>query len=119
MTLQCKYRRIGQIELRKSLGYDEIVAWHPNTYYGKREQMQREGWEFDENGSASRGCVHVHSSCFKNPETCYVVAFVEWNRAHDEYDIRIVGKRYWELDPEEASKVDEIVRDLIEVDDED
>jgi hypothetical protein len=74
--------RINNYECRKSNGsYDyELIKWYPNTYYGTEQQMIDEGWEkvTNPNGtwSLSKDHKHVHESCFKNPESSYLIAFL-------------------------------------------
>lgn len=93
--------RIGNIEYRKVGDNWEIVQWYPNLYYGKESEYTYDpGSEcYTKPGS----CVNISKSCFACPESCIVIAFVVWNKSHDEFDIRSVGTRPWHLDEDTES----------------
>jgi len=84
--------------LGKEGTYEEIVCWYKNPQYGTEKRLKKEGWTFDKDGDAHLDNCHIHHGMFKTKELCYTVAFVEWNNAHDEFDVRSVGKRAFELE---------------------
>lgn len=112
--------RIGNIELRTINEQQEIVAWYPNIYYGKEKEYKynpQAGFYYipGKNGIHH----HIHPDCFRNKESCYVVAFVDWNGAHDEFDLRTVGLRPWELEGEDAKDFLEVLNHIKPEDGED
>lgn len=72
-----------------------IVAYYPNSYYGKREKMIVDGWKEDECG-LHKDQVHIGGSCFKNPECNYSLGV--WQKNSEGYDLRLIGNRPFELD---------------------
>jgi hypothetical protein len=96
--------RINNIECRLSYGRYEIIKWYTNDYYGAEESMISEGWEKVtwENGdwSMKKGNCQVNSSCFKNPESAYTIATLDYSRGEGCCDLTTVGPRLLEL-PEE------------------
>ena len=72
-----------------------IVAYYPNSYYGKREEMIVDGWKEDECG-LHKDQVHIGGSCFKNPECNYSLGI--WQKKSEGYDLRLIGNRPFELD---------------------
>ena len=68
--------RKNNLELRKSFGHNkrfEIVKWQENHYYQKESEYIKVGDFYKkENYSYS-----INESCFENPETCYVISFIE------------------------------------------
>lgn len=101
--------RINNVEYKTSTSldgeeYEEVILWYPNPRYGKEEDMKKDGWCFDEDGNAHKDNIHISSTCFKGKMNCYTVAYIEWNRAHDEYDIRSVGLRAFEFENEDDQK---------------
>ena len=106
--------KIGNIEYKEvKYGkdrYEEIVKWYPNEYYNSQESMKKDGWIFDDDGSAHKDSFTVDGSMFKNEFNQYVIAYVEWNRAHDEFDIKSVGTRAFELDKENEKDFKTVLR---------
>ena len=105
--------RIGNVELRP-LGVDdkylaEIIEWYPNTYYGRENdfiKVDNERYRYKD----SENCF-VHKSCFKNPESCYVIAFVTNN---EEPDILSVCNRPWDLSEEDEKDFKQIIKMIYE-----
>lgn len=95
--------RIGNIEYRESRfldgtgTYEEIVRWLSNGYYGKYDMMLNDGWRKTSDGSLSRGNTTIDSSCFIHQESCISIATILWNNSHDEFDVKSVGLRAFEL----------------------
>ena len=96
--------RINNYECRKTNGsYDyELLKWYTNSYYGKEQQMIDEGWEkvTNPNGtwSLKKGHKNVHESCFKNPESAYVIAFLEINHKEPDINLITVGSRMLDVE---------------------
>lgn len=106
--------KIGNIEYQEvkygNNRYEEIIKWYPNEYYNSQESMKKNGWIFDDDGSAHKDSFTVDSSMFKNEFIQYVIAYVEWNRAHDEFNIKSVGTRAFELDKENEKDFKTVLR---------
>jgi hypothetical protein len=99
--------RINNIEARTSQGRNEIVKYHPNTYYGTEEKMIEEGYEKQVFGDGlmdfaiSRPGHQVHGSCFANKEFCYVIAVLDYVEDEACCDLTTIGPRVLNLDEEE------------------
>ena len=93
--------RLGNIECRFSQERYEIVKWYPNNYFGAEERMIEEGYERVEhpNGEFSFKKPHhsIHGSCFKNPESCYTIATLHYDKSEGCCDMKTVGPRLLEL----------------------
>ena len=93
--------RVENIECRFSQGRYEIVKWYPNEYYGAEERMIEEGWERAEvngeyYGMRKDNCT-ITASCFKNPESCYTIARLEYSNGEGCCDLTTVGSRVLDL----------------------
>lgn len=116
--------RIGNIEC-KPTGYPEreyqIVKWYANPYYGNEEKMMKEdGYSKETYSSGDWGLTKdfhtINSSCFKNPESCYVVAWLEPNYKEPDVNMCTVGGRLLELEQSELNtfmKVYKIAHELL------
>ena len=74
-----------------------IVKYYKNQYFGNFDKMVSEGWVPNKEGGLYKDCVTITESCFKNPESCYTVAFLELDE--DEYttNLTTVGDRVLDL----------------------
>lgn len=93
--------RIDNIECRFRDGRYDIVCYYPNTYYGAEEQMISEGWERAEvngeyYGLRKDNCT-ITASCFKNPDSAYSIATLEYDASEGCCDLTTVGSRVLEL----------------------
>jgi len=74
-------------------------------YYGTEKELLDEGYErieYDSGGWAMTRSNHtIDSSCFKNPETCYVIAWLEPNRREPDVNLLSVGSRLLDLSEED------------------
>jgi hypothetical protein len=105
--------RINNIEFRTTgRNRGEIIKWYPNNYYGKLEQYLNDGWEDVGPGIMSKGEDHygctISKDCFKNKESCFVVAWVQFDESNDCCDMTTVGPRVIELDKEERDTFFEV-----------
>jgi hypothetical protein len=93
--------RLGNIECRFNQERYEIVKWSPNTYFGAEEKMLSEGYERVEYPNGGFGFKKPHhtidSSCFKNPESCYTIATLHYDKSEGCCDMKTVGPRLLEL----------------------
>ena len=114
--------RVNNIECRLSrTGRYEFVKWSVNEYYGNEEKMVNEdGFERLDFGLGAfalrKNGRTIHSSCFENPETCYVVAYLEYDKSEGCCDMTTVGPRLLELKKKDIKaffKVYEIAEELI------
>jgi len=115
--------RIDNIECKPTDYKDreyQIVKWGVNPYYGNVEKMMDEGYtkvEYDngEWGLTKDFCT-IHGSCFKNPETCYVIAWLKPNHKEPDIDMETVGNRVLDLEQNELNtfmRVYRIAHELI------
>ena len=88
-------RRQGNLEIRNSISshHDfEIIKWFPNSLYGKEAfytydeihnyYIPKTGW-----------CTAVDPSCFKSPENCLVLGWIDKNKEGEIIiDLNITGK---------------------------
>ena len=93
--------RIDNIELRVTdIGY-HIIKWYTNEYYGAEERMIAEGYEKVVNGNGEwcmrRDWSTIHASCFKNPESCYTIARLEYFAGEGCCELTTVGTRVLDL----------------------
>ena len=116
--------RINDFECRSSIYREdeyEMVKWQVNQYYGQEKFLiEWEGYEKVEyeggNWALKRDFHSINSSCFKNPETCYVIATLKLNRREPDVDMETVGSRLLELEPNELNvfmKVYRLAQDMI------
>lgn len=92
-----KRKRIGNVAASPMNGDEkyayEILFYYPNPYYGhEKDYVKIEGMDYYEYPDHPN--CKVHSGCFKNPESCYTVAFIT---NAEEPDVVSVGLRPWEL----------------------
>ena len=113
--MNIKRRRVGNIEVRPTENRQapyEILCWQRNSYYYEKDQYE----PVDGDGEMYRrkdqpvgyGSKVVHESCFKNPESCYVIADVLPCKG-DEPDIKSIGRRPWDLSATDRADFDEII----------
>ena len=73
----------------------QFVCWSPNPDYGKLEAYLNDGWE--DSGDLITKKSPFHYSMSKNrfslKETCYVVAFLRYNKKEDVCELNTVGER--------------------------
>ena len=116
--------RINDFECRSSIYREdeyEMVKWQVNQYYGQEKFLiEWEGYEKVEyeggNWALKKDFHSINSSCFKHPETCYVIATLKLNRREPDVDMETVGSRLLELEPNELNvfmKVYKLAQDMI------
>lgn len=70
--------RRNNLELRKTFGDNnkrfEIIKWQENPYYQKESEYIKEDDFYYKEEICS---FSIHKSCFEDPESCYVVSFIE------------------------------------------
>jgi len=88
--------RINNIQFRDiAETRGEFICWQPNQYYGKLEELLNNGWE-ERNGVVISNTPFITSmskTLFEVKETCYVVAFLEYNKKEGVSDLTTVGNR--------------------------
>jgi len=85
---------------RPKFSFFEIVKFEKNQFFGK--EYEYEMAHDPDYYRQKNGFGLIHKSCFKNPETMYMIA--SWdNIDHDELtpDLRFVGNRVFDLNSEE------------------
>ena len=60
------------------------------------EGWERKEWE-DGSWAMKRENTQISSSCFKNPESCYTIATLEYSRGESWCDMSTVGNRLLQL----------------------
>jgi hypothetical protein len=98
--------RINNIEFREytstkvNKSFYEIVKWHSNPNYNKEQEYKDNGYVHI-GGFLKKDFHSIDINCFKNPESCYVIAFIE--KGSESWDLRSVGERLVELNQEEQN----------------
>lgn len=100
--------KIGNIEYKD----DEIVYIKENEYYKAQDRLINEGYHKNKNGSFSKGCITIHPSCFKDKKVKCTLAFIKWNRNHDEFNILTCGLRPFNLNKEESKHFNEVLHKI-------
>lgn len=109
-----KRRRVGNIEVRPTQNEKapyEIIRWQKNNYYYEKDQYEPvdgDGQRYCKKNDPLGSCL-IHESCFKNPESCYVIADVLPCK-DEEPDIKTIGRRPWDLSEADRADFDEIIR---------
>jgi hypothetical protein len=98
--------RVNNIEFRKYTSSKtkkplyEIIKWIPNSCYGKEKEYRKNGYVDSFGGDfLKKGCRSIQKSIFKNPESCYVLAFIE--KGSESWELRSVGERMLDLTHQE------------------
>ena len=103
--------RIGNIEVRQAAGFTdkyEVVKWSTNPLYGKEDEYRTTNG-LGEIVYEKNGCKYSES-CFKHPESCYVVSFIEWNSHEPCWEVREVGIRPFELEKDDYDDWSRLMR---------
>lgn len=100
-------RRQGNLEIRNSIvGHHdfEIIKWFPNSLYGKEAfytydekhnyYIPKTGW-----------CTAIDPSCFKDPENCLVLGWIDADERGD-IKVNLVGKK----DSEVKEELEDLIR---------
>lgn len=114
--------RLGNIGLEKAcyLGEEpsipsiQVVKYENNRYYGNEQKYKwsedgKHAYKIDENGNIDER-FSVHKSCFRNPETCFVLASFDYDEHEDFFELRFCGDRPLDLDSEELDLFWKILR---------
>ena len=104
--------RIENIECRFSQNQYEFVKWYPNKYFGTKAQLIAEGYELivsqDDDFSLVKHNHHIHGSCFQNPESCYTIATIVYDKNEYCTEIKSVGSRLLDLTKKERNNFFEV-----------
>ena len=100
-------RRQGNLEIRNSISshHDfEIIKWFPNSLYGKEAfytydeihnyYIPKTGW-----------CTAIDPSCFKDPEHCIVLGWIDKDEKGD-IKVGLAGKK----DSEVKGELEDLIR---------
>ena len=97
--------RINNIECRLLQTRYEIIKWYPNEYYNTEQKLIEEGYEKIEFGngdwSLKKDYHSINSSCFKNPESCHVIAWLKYDGNEFCTELESVGSRLLGLNKKE------------------
>lgn len=93
----------------------EVLMYYPNPYYGhEKDFVKVDGTDYYE--YPDNPFCKIHEGCFKNEESCYVVAFIT---NAEEPDVVSVGLRPWELKGSDDIAFREILKYVFDNDEED
>lgn len=107
--------RINSIECRrvpciKGKLFYEIIKWETNPHYKKEEELIKDGYEWSIGGEfLQKDNKSIDKNCFKNPETCYVIAWLNIDNEGVPY-IKTVGDRLLDLNGAELYSFMEVYR---------
>ena len=104
--------RINNIECRNQTsnsGNYEIVKWYKNSYYGTEQEMLDEGYIYKDR-YYTKDNINIHEDCFKSPESCFVIAWLEINHNEPDVNLNTVGSRLLGLDNEERNDFFDVYR---------
>ena len=106
--------RIENIECRLSNDTYEFVKWYPNKYYGTKAQLIADGYELqpihDHGFVLTKGNHTIHDSCFLNPEGCYTIATIVYDKNEHCTEIKSVGSRLLDLTKNERNNFFEVYK---------
>ena len=106
--------RIENIECRLSQNQYEFVRWYPNKYYGTKNKLIAEGYELhnihDDNFILTKGNHTIHDSCFLNPESCFTIATIVYDKKEYYTEIKSVGNRLLGLTKKERNYFFEVYK---------
>jgi hypothetical protein len=106
--------RIENIECRLSQNQYEFVRWYPNKYYGTKNKLIEEGYKLhnihDDNFILTKGNHTIHDSCFLNPEGCFTIATIVYNKKENNTEIKSVGSRLLDLTKKERNYFFEVYK---------
>ena len=109
--------RIDDIECRQTIYKPkeyEIVKWYENERYGKEQQLVEEGYVKEVYKDGSWGLKKdnhtINESCFKHPESCYVIAWLKPNYGEPDVDMETVGSRVLDLEADELDLFMQVYR---------
>jgi len=94
--------RINNIEFRNncntnpSIDKGEFLVWEPCTYYGKYDLYIKDGW-VEKDGFVSKNTTNISKKFFDMEETCYVIAWLKYDKKDECCDLETVGPRLIEL----------------------
>ncbi len=104
--------RIENIECRFAQNRYEFVKWYPNKYYGTKNKLIAEGYELhnihDDNFILTKGNHTIHDSCFLNPEGCFTIATIVYDKKEYYTEIKSVGSRLLDLTKKERNNFFEV-----------
>jgi hypothetical protein len=100
----------GQKPHKTNIGF-EIVKWETNLYYGKENDYRPPNEEYpDSYRSKTSDLIFISTSCFKNPQSCYVIYFFEDLDDDDHICLRSVGDRPYTLNKEDRKILNKIIK---------
>lgn len=78
----------------------EIVRWSPNPFYGHEDEYD---YFKERDCYCKKGNNHsfIHASCFKNPESCLLMASFDVRNDGESVDLTFCGSRPMSLSDDE------------------
>lgn len=106
--------RLGNIELRMSKSlfdkkYWEIVCYYPNHLYKKESDFE---WCERKQMYQNKETPNYYASkeCFVNPESCYTLAFFNFDKEYNEPNLESCGSRPFRLNDDDYDNYHKITK---------
>ena len=97
--------RINNVEFRNncntnpSIDKGEFLVWEPCSYYGKYDEYIKDGF-VEKDGFLRKERSNISVKFFDMKETCYVIAWLKYDKREWCCDLESVGPRVLELSEE-------------------
>jgi len=107
--------RINNIEFRincntnPSIDKGEFLVWEPCSYYGKYDEYIKDGF-VDKDGFLRKDKSNISVKFFVMKETCYVIAWLKYDKKEGCCDLESVGPRLLELNDEDRKDFFEVYK---------
>ena len=107
--------RINNIEFRNncntnpSIDKGEFLVWEPCSYYGKYDEYIKDGW-VEKDGFVSKDRCNISKEFFNKEETCYVIAWLNYDKKDECCDLESVGPKLLHLRDEDKKDFFEVYK---------
>lgn len=71
----------------------DIVLWYPNNYYGRDNEFPEDPLDNSYRVEPEYWNHRIHKSCFKNPESCFVIARFDYDEHEGFYELHFCLNR--------------------------
>jgi len=107
--------RINNIEFRNncntnpSIDKGEFLVWEPCSYYGKYDEYIKDGF-VEKDGFLRKDRSNISVKFFDMKETCYVIAWLNYDKKEWCCDLESVGPRLLHLNDEDKKDFFEVYK---------